>query len=120
MEIVNITLYFIFAYGLSNLLVYGSGPLNVLGRFRQLSEKFLPTLGDMLKCMMCTSANIGWITSLLNVVCLPSVPITPFNLVINDPSLWYVIVFCDLCATSGAVWLIHTLQETLERTGNYE
>jgi hypothetical protein len=29
---------------------------------------------------------------------------------------WYIIIFGDLCITSGAVWLINTVQEVLERT----
>ena len=116
----NVFLYFLFAYGLSNMLVYGSGPFNILGKFRSVSEKVLQTLGDMLKCMMCTSANVGWIASTLNLLFLPNTPLTPYNIIINDPSLWYIIIFADMCSTSGIVWLLHTAQEALERINNYE
>lgn len=107
--------YIIMAYGLSNLLVYGSGPFNFLGKMRNFCYNYIPTLGDMLDCMMCTSTNIGWIVSLLNILFLPSLPITPFNILLHDNSLWYYIIPFDAFMTSGAVWLIHTFQEYLEK-----
>lgn len=110
-----IFLYIIFSYGLSNLLVYGSGPFDILQKNRDFCNKYIPVLGNMLKCMMCTSANIGWISSLLNMLLLPSIKITPYYLLIGDTSLWFIIIFFDLAFTSGAVWLIHTLQEMFER-----
>lgn len=110
-----IFLYIVFAYGLANLLVYGSGPFDILKRNRDFCDKYIPVVGDMLKCMMCTSANIGWISSLLNIVFLPEIKLTPYFLMIGDVTLWPLILFCDLAFTSGAVWLIHTLQEMLER-----
>ena len=110
-----IFLYVIFAYGLSNLLVYGTGPFDILQKNREFCDKYVPVVGSMLKCMMCTSANIGWISSLLNIIFLPSIKLTPYYLFIGDGSLWFVIIFLDLAFTSGSVWLIHTLQEMLER-----
>ena len=102
------------SYGLSNLLVYGSGPFDILVKFRELSSKISYTFGQMLECMMCTSTNVGWIISLLNILLIPNIPLTPFNLIFNDISLWYLIIPFDAFITSGAVWLIHTLQESLE------
>jgi hypothetical protein len=111
----GILLYILFAYGLTNLLVYGTGPFDILEKFRNLSRKILTTLGDMLNCMMCTSTNIGWIVSLLNILLLET-PLTPMMILYGDLIPWYVIIFGDACITSGAVWLIHTLQEALERS----
>lgn len=110
--------YIIMAYGITNLLVYGSGPFDVLIKFRELCGNILKTLGDMLDCMMCTSTNVGWILSLINIVLLPSIPFTPFNILFNDTTLWYLIIPFDACITSGAVWLLHTFQETLESITN--
>lgn len=112
-----ILLYTIAAYGLANLLVYGTGPFDMLVHFRRLCGRILPTLGDMLECMMCTSANVGWIVSALNLIFFPDMDLTPFKSMIGDPSRWYVIVLGDLCFTSGAVWLIHSAQEALETIG---
>lgn len=110
-----IIIYILTAYGLTNLLVFGTGPFNILTKLREFAGNLLPTLGDMLDCMMCTSANVGWIASALNIIYLPDLALTPFNLILEDTSLWYLIIPLDLCFTSGTVWLIHTFQEALER-----
>jgi hypothetical protein len=110
----NVIIYFLFAYGLSNLLVFGTGPFNLLSAIRKYARKILNTLGDMLDCMMCTSANIGWIVSLLNVLFI-STPLTPMMILYGNVLPWYLIIFGDLCITSGAVWLIHNIEEALER-----
>lgn len=117
MEIIFIT-YFLAAYGLSNLLVYGTGPFDILSKMREWCDNHIPTVGDMLQCMMCTSTNVGWILSLFNLIVLPTLPFTPFNIIIDDTSLWYLIIFLDASASSGIVWLLHTLQEALERWNN--
>lgn len=111
---INILIYILFAYGITNLLVYGTGPFNMLAKFRELARKILNTLGDMLDCMMCTSTNIGWVVSLLNILLIP-VPLTPMMILYGDVLPWYVIIFGDACITSGAVWLLHNLEEMMER-----
>lgn len=110
----TVLIYILTTYGLSNLLVYGSGPFNILGKFREVCGKILPTLGEMLECMMCTSTNVGWVLSLVNILLLPTIKLTPFNILIEDGNLWLLIIILDACFTSGTTWLIHTCQETLE------
>ena len=116
--ITYIFMYILFAYGISNLLVYGMGPFDLLEWNRKMFKRLFGKLGNMLDCMMCTSANVGWIVSLLNILFI-SVPITPMMIMYGTLLPWYVIVFGDLCITSGAVWLVNTLQEYLERSNNY-
>lgn len=106
-------IYACLAYGLTNLLVYGSGPFNILGRFRELMKKYVPVIGEMLDCMMCTSTNIGFILSLID-ICIP-LSFTPFNTLFNNNDYWLLIILFDGFITSGIVWLIHTLQEFFER-----
>jgi hypothetical protein len=110
--------YVLTVYGLSNILVYGSGPFNIVGKFRTFSSKILPTLGDMLECMMCTSTNVGFIISLIDILILKNIEITPFNVLINNESYWLIIIFLDAFIASGGTWLLHTLQETLESLTN--
>lgn len=106
--------YILATYGLSNLLVYGNGPFDIIDKFRKVCGKISTMLGKMLDCMMCTSSNIGWIFSTIDLFFIKTCDFTPFNILINDVSLWYLIIFLDMCITSGCVWLIHTLQEYLE------
>ena len=110
--------YIIATYGLTNLLVYGSGPYNILGKLRDYTKEYCSAIGEMLECMMCTSTNIGWVTSLLNILLFPMIPFTPFNLLIGYKPYWLLIIIADACFTSGIVWLIHTIQEAFERWNN--
>ena len=116
---IKIIVFILFAYGLSNLLVFGMGPYDVLDWIRSTVKKVFGKLGNMLDCMMCTSANIGWVVSLLNILFI-STPLTPMMILYNTVLPWYIIIFGDLCITSGAVWLINTIQEALERSNMYE
>ena len=118
MEMISIICFIFAAYGLSNLLVYGSGPFNILGKIREKSYEILPTIGEMLECMMCTSTNIGWIISLIDILFLTTLNITPFNILIDNNALWYIIIPMDAFITSGCVWLLHTAQEMLESITN--
>ena len=118
---VKLLIYSIFAYGLSNLLVYGTGPWNILSKIREFAKEKLGTVGDMLECMMCTSTNIGWVLSLFNIILIPSVKLTPCNALIDvcNPFVALIVIIGDACFTSGVVWLIHTAQEALERAFVY-
>lgn len=110
----NLLIYIIFAYGLSNMLVYASGPLNIIDGFRNITKRLFGSLGNVFDCMMCTGANVGWVTSLLNIFVFPTVVFTPGNILFGNNLPWYIIIFIDLCITSGAVWLLNSVQEALE------
>ena len=110
--------YVVMTYGLTNLLVYGSGPFNILVKFREFCGKIHATFSEMLECMMCTSTNIGLILSIINLIFLPHIPFTPFNWVFDNVSLFWLIIPLDAFFTSGCVWLLHTIQETLESITN--
>lgn len=110
----TILIYILFAYGLSNMLVYASGPLDIIDIFRTATKRYLGTIGNVFDCMMCTSANVGWVTSLLNIFISPTVPFTAGNIIFGDSLPWYIIIFIDLCFTSGIVWLLNSVQEALE------
>jgi hypothetical protein len=116
---IKILIYILFAYGLSNLLVFGMGPYDLLDWIRNTAKKVFGKLGNMLDCMMCTSFNIAWVTSLLNLLLIPTLPMTPMLILYGTVLPWYVIIFCDACITSGTVWLINTVQEAFERGNNY-
>jgi hypothetical protein len=106
-------------YGLSNVLVNGMGPFNCIDTLRQKCNKYVPVIGAMLECMMCTSLNIGWVFSLINIFCFPLVQLTPFNLWIGDVEYWYLILILDAFFTTGVVWVISSFQEMCERLSNY-
>lgn len=114
----DLLIYIIFSYGLTNIIVFGSGPFNIITYIRKIFMK-IPTFDDMLSCMMCTSANVGWIMSIIDTFLLTEFNLTPFNIIINNPNLWYYSIVGDLFFTSGIVWLIHTIQEYFETKTNF-
>jgi hypothetical protein len=51
---------------------------------------------------------------------LPTLKLTPFMLLLSGSAPWWVIMILDGFFASGVVWLIHTFQEAMERSGNHE
>jgi hypothetical protein len=119
MNEVLIIIYSMCAYGLSNMVVYASGPFNLFTKLRDNSNKYLPSnLGELFECMICFPTWVGIMLSIINIIVCPNLAFTPFNLIFKNIEYWYLIVPFDGFFTSGVVWLIHTFQEMMERNGN--
>lgn len=115
-----IVLYSFMMYGLTNLLVYGTGPFDILLKGREFCNKRLPMIGKMLECMMCTSTNLGWLLSLINILVFPMLNLTPFVTLFGGLyEYWYLILVFDALFTTGIVWVIHSFQEMCENISNY-
>lgn len=113
-----IALYILSAYGLSNMVVFGSGPFRIFERIREITSNISEHFGTLFSCMMCFPANVGIIVSLLDWFLLPSIAITPFNIMLLGTNLWWVAIIADCCLTSGAVWLIHNIESFFESIAN--
>ena len=106
----QLILWMIIAYGLSNIVVYGSifnRPRKVINDWAQ-SELPLNSFGkflkDMTSCMMCFGFHCGWFLSFL--VYSPVYEIlglTPY-------ASW----FFDAFLSSGSVWIINSIIEWFE------
>lgn len=114
----KIILYIMFAYGLTFGLVYTRGLFGVFEGIRNLADKYCGEISEMLKCTFCTPCNIGLWCSVLNLIFLPSIPLTPAFLIIGDISLWYYIVLADIFFTGSSVLLIDTVQSRLDKNLN--
>lgn len=110
-------IYVICAYNVSFWLVFSEGPFGIFDKFRDFVERVSPQLRKALDCMNCTPTWCGMLASILNMILLPSVPLTPFYILLNGHAWWGIIIALDAIFTSGAVYLIHTLQEMMERIG---
>lgn len=106
-----LVLWMIIAYGMTNILVYGSifnGPRNKINKWAE--NEFTPFngfwvfLSDMLKCMMCASFHVGWFLSI-------SIYSPVHNILEINP---YVSWFFDGMLSSGAVWAINSIIEWFE------
>ena len=109
--IAQLILWMVMAYGMSNILVYGSifnGPRNYINKMSQrpflLMHGFFVFLTDMLKCMMCTSTWVGFFFGIF----LYS-PVHEL-LGITKIASW----FFDGMLASGAVWAINSIIEWFE------
>ena len=108
-----IAIYSIVAYGICNIVVFGSGPFRIFEMIRYWSSEINEHFGQMFSCMMCLPTNLGIILSLINWFLIP-IAFTPFNLIFAGTTLWWLAMIFDGAFTSGIVWLINTIQEYFE------
>lgn len=117
--IIKIICYIIFAYGLSNMVVYARGPFGIFEWWRGFAHNIDEHFGEMFSCMICfpTWAGIG--SSVIDLL-FKSFAFTPFNIILGTLAPWWLIIILDACFTSGIVWLLDQFETALERHGNIE
>lgn len=115
-DIVKVLSYVIMAYGLCEILVFFDGPFDLVEKFRKFCHWVSPSFGKLFTCMACLSTWIGLMMSALNYLAVP-VAFTPFNIILGQTGMWWLIIFLDGMFTCGIVWLLYQLEEMMERTG---
>lgn len=113
-----IFLYCISAYGLSNMMVFGSGPFRIFEHIRNISTNISSHFGSMFSCMMCFPANVGIVVSAIDWFLIKNFALTPFNILLLGTNLWWVVLLADCCFTSGIVWIIHNVESFFESIAN--
>lgn len=107
-----ITLLFILiCYGACNNIIYGS----IFQGFRDMLKIFGTggySIHKLFNCFMCLGTWMGFIITLIFNY-FGYINLTPFGS-FNITELYLVVFLNGLVSTTG-VWLIHTLQEALER-----
>jgi len=108
----NILIWLIAAYGMSQILVYGSIfdsqrlaihkwganellPFNSFGKF----------ISELISCMMCTSTWVGFFMSMI--------VFSPFNFYLDVHPI--ISTFFDGMLASGGVWAINSIVEWFEK-----
>jgi hypothetical protein len=109
----TIIIYSIMAYGICNIVAFGSGPFKIFEYIRYWADEINEHFGQLFSCMMCLPTNFGILCSIVNWFFIP-VAFTPFNLLFLGTNLWWLAMICDGAFTSGIVWLLHTIQEHIE------
>lgn len=109
-----IFMYCIAAYGISNMMVFGSGPFKLFEHIRNITSSISEHFGSMFQCMMCFPANVGWVVSLIDWFFIKKIAITPFNILLAGTNLWWLALICDCCFTSGIVWITHNVESFFE------
>jgi hypothetical protein len=87
------------AYGMSQILVFGS----IFDTAREWIGKKSTFFGDLLGCMMCTSTWVGFFFSL-----------TFYSPTLNMVTILHSNVFFDGMLASGSVWAINAVVEWFE------
>ena len=113
-----IFIYAIALYGLSNMMVFGSGPFRIFERIRNITSSISEHFGSLFTCMMCFPANLGWIFSLIDWFLVKNVAFTPFNILLFGTGFWWLALILDCFFASGIVWLIHNFETFFENIGN--
>ena len=96
----NLLLFILVAYGITNILVYSSIFYN-MRLFIIDKSKFL---GDLIQCMMCTSVWVGFLLSIII--------FSPTKNYLNTPIP--LSIFIDGMLASGSVWIINSIVEFFE------
>jgi len=115
-----IFIFSIVSYAISNHFVYAHGPAHIYDKIRDLANKIHSNLGELFSCMICFPTWVGFILSACNSFFYPTLTLTPFMLLLGAVAPWWVIMILDGFFASGIVWLIHTVQEALERSNANE
>ena len=110
-------IYCILAYGLANTIIYANGPFHIFAHMHRIAERIHPQLEEMLSCFICLPYWIGFTFSAADALLVDDVNLTPMNMVFGQSIPWYIVVLLDGIFTSGAVWLINTLQSKWEKEG---
>jgi len=107
----QLILWIIIAYGLSNIVVYGSifnGPRNKINKLAENEwtsfNGIWVFISNMIKCMMCFGFHCGWFLSIT--IYSPTYQI----LEVTPWASW----FFDAFLSSGAVWAINGIIEWFE------
>jgi hypothetical protein len=108
-------IFIMIAYGFCNILIFGS----IFKKWRDFLNTISPNFfGVLFSCFICLPFWAGFLGSWL--IYSPSIDygivtegINFFN-IFTIPKV-VISAFLDGCLTSGAVWLIHSTQEAIER-----
>jgi hypothetical protein len=95
-------LWVLAAYGMTNILVWGS----IFEKFREWIVKHSKFFGDLITCTLCTSTWVGFFMSLV----LGGLTITFIH------THWLIGLFFDGMFTAGSVWAVNAIIEFFEES----
>jgi hypothetical protein len=95
----EIFIWILAAYGMSQILVFGS----IFDKLRDWITKHSTFFGDLLACMMCTSTWVGFFFSIAFYSPTETMTIIP-----------YTNIFFDGMLASGSVWALNAIVEWFE------
>lgn len=100
-------------YSGTQFIVYLNGPFHIFEKFRKLMQRTHDQLGELISCEACTSTWVSFFVSALNLLFIPSIAFTPFNLLLGDTELWWLIILLDGLFGSGVSWMLFRIEDAL-------
>ncbi len=107
-------------YSGTQFIVYLNGPFHIFEKFRILMQNTHDQLGELVSCEACTSTWVSFFISALNLLVIPSVAFTPFNLILGETGLWWLIIMLDGLFGSGISWMLFRLEDYLVNNAQTE
>ena len=107
-------IYMIICYGIANTIIYAHGPFHCFDKMHEIAYKIHPQIEEMLSCFICSGWWIGFFFSMLNIIFVPSIALTPMMMIHLPMKYWYATIFLDGAFVSSSNWLINTLQNYFE------
>ena len=111
---VNLLVFILIGFGLSNAVINTDGPLYIFKRFRNFMNKFPSNIGHGYECMICFPFQVGILLSIANVFLFNNVFCTPVYYISQSFDWWYIKMFFDGALLSGTTWFINDICEYLE------
>jgi len=106
-------LFGLICYSGTQLIVYMRGPFAIFEKFRSFMGNLHDELGELLGCEYCTSTWFSVFISALNLLVIPSIAFTPFNLILGGKCLWWLIIIMDGLLGSGMTWMLFRIEDAL-------
>ena len=113
-------LFSFICYSGTQFIVYLNGPFHIFARFRKLMQNTHEQLGELVGCEACTSTWVSFFISALNIIVIPTVAFTPFNLILAGKGLWWLIILLDGLFGSGISWMLFRLEDYLTNNAQSE
>ena len=110
--------YTFFAYGLTEIMIYGRGPFGVCEKIREWAAGVSDGLGQLFGCPMCFSTWVGAISSFIDVALVRHAAFTPFSMIlVGCGGFWIglLTIVLDMFFTSGVVWFLTRVEEWMEK-----
>ena len=100
-------------YAGTQMIVYLNGPFQMFEHFRNFMQGISDQLGELISCEACTSVWVSFFISALNLIFIPSIAFTPFNLLLGCTGLWWLIILLDGLFGCGIVWMLFRIEDAL-------
>lgn len=113
-------LFSFICYSGTQFIVYLNGPFHIFEKFRILMQNTHDQLGELVGCEACTSTWVSFFISALNLIVIPTVAFTPFNLILAGTGLWWLIILLDGLFGSGISWMLFRLEDYLVNNAKTE